>query len=58
MTFQVRLKTFYFYSKGPLTAPFLRRLDSLQWVLSRYEGVRENTKKSHLEGLTKHGTLL
>lgn len=46
MTFQIRFKTFYFDSKEALTASSLRGLDSLQWVLSRYGGVRENTKKS------------
>lgn len=50
MTFQIRFKTHYFNSKGPLTAPSLRRPDSLQWVLSGNGVVRENTKKSHLEG--------
>lgn len=50
---------FVLSGKGSLTAPSTLRPGYPQGVLNRYGGAgRENTQKSHLEGLFRHGTLL
>lgn len=46
MTFQIRFKTHYFDSKGPLTAPSLYRLDSLQWGLAGMERLERIQRKA------------